>query len=100
MFERLSLRSDFPPVSTDEWEAAIRRDLQGGDYDALLIWRTGEGIAVKPYYRREDLEKLSDMGRRASHSRNAPHQRPPAAVEIRADSLREAGASIVQELAF
>jgi methylmalonyl-CoA mutase len=49
------LLEEFPPVSTAEWEAAIARDLKGADYQKKLIWRTDEGIAVKPYYRAEDL---------------------------------------------
>jgi len=52
------LFSEFPPVSTREWEARIFEDLKGADYDKKLIWRTGEGFSVKPYYRREDLEQL------------------------------------------
>ncbi len=54
----LHLLEDFPPMSTAEWEAAIARDLKGADYGKKLIWRTEEGLAVKPYYRAEDLEGL------------------------------------------
>lgn len=53
-----ALFEDFPPVSTAEWEEAIRKDLKGADYDKRLVWHTSEGIAVKPYYRREDLDGL------------------------------------------
>ena len=42
-------------MSTAAWEAAIARDLKGADYEKRLIWRTEEGLAVKPYYRAEDL---------------------------------------------
>ncbi len=49
------LLEEFPPVSTAEWEAAIARDLKGADYEKKLIWRTEEGLAVKPYYRAEDF---------------------------------------------
>lgn len=52
------LFSEFPPVSTEEWEARIFADLKGADYDKKLIWRTEEGFSVKPYYRSEDLEQL------------------------------------------
>jgi methylmalonyl-CoA mutase len=31
---------DFPPVATEQWEAAIRADLKGADYDKKLVWRT------------------------------------------------------------
>ena len=49
------LLEEFPPITTAEWEAAIARDLKGADYAKKLMWRTDEGIAVKPYYRAEDL---------------------------------------------
>ncbi len=52
------LFSEFPPVSTQEWEAAIQADLKGADYEKKLIWNTLEGFKVKPYYRAEDIETL------------------------------------------
>jgi methylmalonyl-CoA mutase len=53
------LLEEFPPVSTAEWEAAIARDLKGADYEKRLIWRSEEGLLVKPYYRAEDLKNLA-----------------------------------------
>jgi methylmalonyl-CoA mutase len=53
------LFSEFPPVTTAEWEGKIAEDLKGGDYAKKLMWDTGEGFLVKPYYRSEDLENLS-----------------------------------------
>jgi len=55
------LLGDFPPVSTADWEAAIARDLKGADYQKRLIWRTEEGLAVKPYYRADDLKDLAAL---------------------------------------
>ena len=52
------LLQEFPPVSTESWEEVIRRDLKGADYANKLIWQTAEGIAVKPYYREEDIADL------------------------------------------
>ena len=52
------LFSEFSPVSTSQWEEKIRNDLKGADYQKKLIWKTDEGINVKPYYRAEDLEGL------------------------------------------
>jgi len=49
------LLQEFPPVSTESWEEVIRRDLKGADYAKKLIWKTAEGLAVKPYYRAEDI---------------------------------------------
>jgi methylmalonyl-CoA mutase len=52
------LFSEFPPVTTAEWEAKITADLKGADYDKKLVWKTIEGFNVKPYYRNEHLESL------------------------------------------
>jgi methylmalonyl-CoA mutase len=52
------LLNEFPPVSTEAWEAVIAKDLKGADYAKKLIWQTAEGLAVKPYYRAEDLAGL------------------------------------------
>jgi methylmalonyl-CoA mutase len=54
----MKLFSEFPPVSTETWEAQINTDLKGKDYDKTLIWRTNEGINVRPYYRNENLKGL------------------------------------------
>ena len=53
------LFTDFPPITTQEWEEKIIADLKGQDYDRALIWKTYEGINVRPYYREEDISKLS-----------------------------------------
>jgi methylmalonyl-CoA mutase len=52
------LLQEFPPVSTEQWEEVIRKDLKGADYATKLIWKTAEGIAVKPYYRADDIAGL------------------------------------------
>jgi len=52
------LFSEFPPVPTSLWEEKIKIDLKGTDYEKKLIWKTDEGINVKPYYRAEDLEGI------------------------------------------
>jgi methylmalonyl-CoA mutase len=57
--ETEKLLEDFPPVSTAQWQAAIARDLKGADPEKKLIWRTEEGMAVKPFYRAEDLAGLA-----------------------------------------
>lgn len=54
---------EFPHVSTADWEAAIRADLKGADYDKKLVWHTDEGITVHPYYRNENLPATIGMAR-------------------------------------
>ena len=91
---------DFPPTPTGEWEAAIRKDLKGGDYQKRLVWHTEEGIAVRPYYRAEDLEgKLSSV-RGDGQPWQADQEPAIAADAIRVDQLHEAGANAVQELGY
>lgn len=56
------LFTEFPPVSTEQWEAVILQDLKGADYEKKLVWRTQEGFNVRPYYRAEDLKGLKYIG--------------------------------------
>lgn len=53
------LFSEFPEVTTPQWEEKIQADLKGKDYEKALVWRTNEGFSVRPYYRAEDLRDLS-----------------------------------------
>ncbi|WP_348263329.1 methylmalonyl-CoA mutase family protein [Telmatobacter sp. DSM 110680] len=53
-----SFLSEFPPVSTEQWEHIIREKITGAEYASKLIWHPEEGLAVKPYYRAEDLAGL------------------------------------------
>lgn len=62
MEEKARLFSDFPPISTRDWEEKILADLKGADYEKRLVWKSPEGLKVRPYYRSEDLEGLSHMG--------------------------------------
>ena len=55
----IKLFAEFPPVSTEAWEAQIVADLKGKDYDKTLVWRTNEGFNVRPYYRSENIENLA-----------------------------------------
>ncbi|NGP77564.1 methylmalonyl-CoA mutase small subunit [Balneolaceae bacterium YR4-1] len=48
---------EFPPVSTEEWEKVIKKDLRGADYKEKLRWDTGEGFDILPFYRIEDIEE-------------------------------------------
>ncbi len=57
------LFQEFSPVSTEQWEEVIKKDLKGADYEKKLIWNTIEGIKVRPYYREEDLKDLPHLER-------------------------------------
>ena len=56
------LFAEFPPVTTERWEEAIKADLKGADYEKKLVWKTAEGFNVRPYYRAENLEGLRFLG--------------------------------------
>lgn len=59
------LFAEFPSVSTEAWEEVITADLKGADYERKLVWRTGEGFNVRPYYRAENLEGIRFLGSQA-----------------------------------
>jgi len=108
--EILHLGQDFPPVATEDWEAAIAKDLKGADYDKKLVWRTDEGLAVRPYYRAENLAGLEaqtetapgefPFARGSGKAWESASAVPAGANLIRADELAEAGANAVQQLGY
>ena len=48
------LFNGFEPVSAAAWKQKIQVDLKGDDYNDTLLWKTEEGIVVKPFYTKED----------------------------------------------
>src|SRR5690606_10182473 len=49
------LFNEFTPVTSKQWKQKIQFDLDGADYNDLLIWNTNEDISVKPFYHADDL---------------------------------------------
>jgi methylmalonyl-CoA mutase len=106
----LRLREQFPSVSASQWDALIRADLKGADYDRTLLWRPDEGVTVKPYYRAEDLADLGDA--RFAAPGAFPFLRGPGVPwvidetfdppgdAIRADAWHDEGATPVEEIAW
>ncbi|HYO81054.1 MAG TPA: methylmalonyl-CoA mutase family protein [Bryobacteraceae bacterium] len=110
--DMLHLRDEFPPVPTADWEAVIQADLKGADYDKKLVWRSEEGVPVRPYYRSEHIQSLRDQTHippgafpyvRGGGSQDwavvEPGTEPPAGA-VRADLFGDTGGTAVQELAF
>lgn len=101
----LSIRDEFPPVSTEQWEALIQADLKGADYDKKLVWKTEEAIAVRPYYRAAGVAPADTSpgeypfvrGKVGAWEIAAAGFKPENAVD--ASHAHEAGATAVQELA-
>ena len=55
------LFKQFEGVSSKAWKQKIQADLKGADYIDTLIWKTNEGIDVKPFYHCDEFEKLPDV---------------------------------------
>lgn len=96
----LDLSHHFPPVSTQDWEALIHEDLRGADYEQRLVWKTEEGIAVRPYYRSGDAPVSEIRPAILADWTVVPSGSQPPSGAIRADEFHEQGATAVQELAF
>ena len=96
---QLALLAEFPPVPTAAWEALIVKDLKGADYEKRLVWKTDEGIAVRPYYRAEHVTARDPLARSARTWQLVPPGQEPA-LGVSAIEHHEAGATAVQELAF
>lgn len=48
--------TDFSPVSEKTYKQKIHVDLKGADYNDTLVWESPEGIHVKPFYHRENMQ--------------------------------------------
>lgn len=106
--EILHLGQDFPPIPTAVWEAAIHKDLKGADYEKKLLWRSDEGLNVRPYYRSENLAGLEAQTtsipgkfpfvRGNTNPWTIDQQAVPAADAIRIDLVLEAGADAIQQI--
>lgn len=53
------LFSEFAPTTTEAWKEKAVADLKGADYEKKLVWKTNEGFAIQPFYRREDIASLA-----------------------------------------
>ncbi|MGE0736190.1 MAG: methylmalonyl-CoA mutase [Alphaproteobacteria bacterium] len=69
----------FSKRSLADWKKSVAADLKGSGKDGPedLVWRTPEGIAVKPLYTEADLDKLAHLG---SLPGFAPYVRGPRAT--------------------
>ncbi|MFL0353734.1 methylmalonyl-CoA mutase subunit beta [Xanthomarina sp. GH4-25] len=55
------LFEEFSDVSSKEWKQKIQADLKGADYNETLIWKTNEGIDVKPFYHADEFSSLPNV---------------------------------------
>ncbi len=89
--------TEFPKKTLADWQKLATKDVgEGASVDALT-WQTPEGIAVKPLYTAEDLEKLEHVN---SLPGFAPYMRGPRATmyAVRPWTIRQyAGFSTAEE---
>lgn len=85
---------EFPAVSVADWEAQIHTDLKGADYEKRLVWKTPEGLAVRPYYTMETAPQPLAIPRCEGDAGEAP------TPDIDASLFHDQGATTVEELAF
>ncbi|MDY8137634.1 methylmalonyl-CoA mutase subunit beta [Aquimarina sp. 2201CG5-10] len=52
------LFDNFDEVSTKQWKQKIQFDLKGADYNEALIFKSLEGIDIKPFYNQDDLTNI------------------------------------------
>ncbi|MBJ7880820.1 methylmalonyl-CoA mutase subunit beta [Gelidibacter salicanalis] len=56
-----TLFDDFNEASSKQWKQLIQYDLKGADYNETLVWKTDEGIHVKPFYHADEFEKRPEV---------------------------------------
>ncbi|PRX41384.1 methylmalonyl-CoA mutase subunit beta [Salegentibacter salegens] len=52
-----SLFQEFEEVSAKQWKQKIQFDLKGADYNEKLVYKSLDGINIKPFYSAEDVEE-------------------------------------------
>ncbi|NNC46612.1 MAG: methylmalonyl-CoA mutase [Winogradskyella sp.] len=63
---------EFQEGSSKLWKQKIQVDLKGADYNETLVWKTNEGIDVKPFYHADEFTSfLSGPKSKASNWRIA-----------------------------
>jgi methylmalonyl-CoA mutase len=95
----LRLLEQFPPVPTSAWEDQIQRDLEGADYDRRLVWKTEEGIAIRPYYRSEHAAPRGPLSNAAGAWEMVLPGHEPA-LSVSAIDAHERGATAIEEVAY
>ncbi|MGM0392519.1 MAG: methylmalonyl-CoA mutase, partial [Bacteroidota bacterium] len=51
------LFQEFEEVSAKEWKQKIQFELKGADYNEKLVYKSRDGINVKPFYNSEDISE-------------------------------------------
>ena len=54
---KTSLFENFEPTSEKQWKQRIQFELQGKDFNDTLVWKSLDGIDVKPFYHSNSFSK-------------------------------------------
>ena len=57
---------EFKKVSSKEWKQKIQYELDGEDYSNKFIWKSLEGVDVKPFYHYDDDKLKVSIDHRAN----------------------------------
>lgn len=55
------LFQEFEEVTAKQWKQKIQFDLKGEDYNEKLVFKSRDGIAVKPFYNAEDISETTQV---------------------------------------
>ena len=58
---KASLFENFESTSEKQWKQKIQFELQGKDFNDTLVWKSIEGIDVKPFYHSESYSKCPEI---------------------------------------
>jgi methylmalonyl-CoA mutase len=61
-----NLFDDFNPVSSKLWKQKIQFELDGADYNKIVIWNSPEDIQIKPFYHVDEFGGVSEIETKAS----------------------------------
>lgn len=60
------LFNGFGAVPPKHWKQKIQFELNGADYNETLVWKSPEGILVKPFYTSEDTLKTASVSKQGT----------------------------------
>lgn len=56
-----TLFDEFSEATSKQWKQLIQYDLKGEDYNETLVWKTEEGIHVKPFYHADEFAQRPEV---------------------------------------
>lgn len=101
----LSLASEFPAASREQWQALVEKALKGADFEKRMVSRTADGLRIEPLYTRADALGGAETARpgAAPFTRGTRAARPGLGWDIGAmcfeSDAKTANEVILEELA-